>query len=59
MEWQWVLLSVPSLQMHLYAIMKKEWLDNCLIRFKPMIYKRHVDDNFVPFYHLKNTYNFL
>ena len=26
---------------------EKEWLDNCLIHFKPMIYKRYVDDIFV------------
>ena len=28
---------------------KKEWLDNCPIHFKPVIYKRHVDDIFVLF----------
>ena len=49
----------PTLANAFICHYEKEWLDNCLIRFKPMIYKRHVDDNFVPFYHLKNTYNFL
>ena len=28
---------------------EKEWLNNCLIHFKPMIYKRHADDIFVIF----------
>ena len=28
---------------------EKEWLDNCPIHFKPMIYKRYVDDIFVLF----------
>ena len=26
---------------------EKEWLDNCPIHFKPIIYKRYVDDIFV------------
>ena len=37
---------------------EKEWLDNCPIHFKPMIYKRYVHDIFVLFY-LKNTSNLL
>ena len=28
---------------------EKEWLDNCPIHFKPMIYKKYVDDIFVLF----------
>ena len=28
---------------------EKEWLDNCPIQFKPVIYKRYVDDIFVLF----------
>ena len=28
----------------------KEWLDDCSIHFKPMIYKRYVDDIFVLFF---------
>ena len=47
--WQWVLLWVPPLQMHFYAIKKKEWLDDCPIHFKPMIYKKYVEDIFVLF----------
>ena len=28
---------------------EKEWLDNCAIYLKPLIYKRHVDDVFILF----------
>ena len=28
---------------------EKEWLENCLIQFKPMLCKRYVDDIFVLF----------
>ena len=42
-EWQWVLLWVPPLQMHFYAIMKKNgWII-------AQIYKRYLDDAFVLF----------
>ena len=43
--------------MHFDAIMKKKWLDNCPIHFRPVIYKRYVDDIFVLF--SSNTPNFL
>ena len=36
---------------------EKEWLDNCPIHFRPVIYKRYVDDIFVLF--SSNTPNFL
>ena len=38
---------------------EKEWLDDCPIHFKPVIYKRYVNDIFVFFFHLKNSSNFL
>ena len=37
---------------------EKEWLDNCPIHFKSVIYKKYVNDIFV-FFHLKNTFSFL
>ena len=48
-EWQWVLHWVPPLQMHFDVVMKKNGWINCLIHFKPVIYKRYVDDIFVLF----------
>ena len=48
-ERQWVLLWVPPLQMHFYAIMKKNgWLIVQLV-VKPITCKRYVDDIFVLF----------
>ena len=46
-EWQWVLHWVPPLQMHFYVVMKKNGWINCPIHFKPVMYKRYVDDIFV------------
>ena len=57
-------------KMHFYDIMKKNgwWLDNCPIHFKPMIYKRYIEDIFVLFsskehlqlfvYYMNNSINF-
>ena len=47
-ESQWVLLWVPPLQMHFYAIMKKNgWI--IVLSTLNLIYKRYVDDIFVLF----------
>ena len=48
-EWQWVLHSVPPLQMHFYVVTKNNGWINCPIHFKPVMYKRYVDDTFVLF----------
>ena len=47
--WQWVLLWVPLLEMHFYAITKKNGWIICPIHYKPMIYKRYIDYIFVIF----------
>ena len=48
----------PTLANAFLCHYEKEWLDNCPIHFKLMIYKRYVDDIFALF-HLKNTSNVL
>ena len=48
----------PTLANAFLCHYEKEWLDNCSIHFKPVIYKRYIDD-FLFFFHLKNTCNFL
>ena len=40
---------VPTLANSFLCHYEKEWLDNCPIHFKPVIYKRYVDDIFVLF----------
>ena len=37
----------PTLANAFLCHYEKEWLDNCPIHFKPIIYKRYVDDIFV------------
>ena len=37
----------PTLANAFLCHYEKQWLDNCLIHFKPMIYKKYVDDIFV------------
>lgn len=32
-----------------FATMKKNWLENCPSKFKPVIYRRHDDETFSPF----------
>ena len=44
----------PTLANAFLCHYEKEWLNNCSIHFKPVIYKRYVNDIFVLF-HLKNT----
>ena len=39
----------PTLANAFLCHYEKEWLDNCPIHFKPVIYKRYVDDIFVLF----------
>ena len=39
----------PTLANAFLCYYEKEWLDNCPIQFKPVIYKRYVDDIFVLF----------
>ena len=39
----------PTLANAILCHYEKELLDNCPIHFKPMIYKRYVDDIFVLF----------
>ena len=38
---------------------EKEWLDNCPIHFKPLIYKMHVDDIFVIFLSKEHLQRFI
>ena len=47
-EWQWAPLG-PTLVNAFLCHYEKEWLDNCPTHFKPVIYKRYVDDIFVLF----------
>ena len=39
----------PTLENAFLYHSEKEWLDNCTIHFKPMIYKRYVDNIFTFF----------
>ena len=39
----------PTLANTFLCHYEKEWLDNCPIHFKSVIYKKYVDDIFVPF----------
>ena len=48
----------PTLANAFLCHYKKEWLDNCPSHFKPIVYRRYVDD-ILFFFHLKNISSFL
>ena len=39
----------PTLPNAFFVIMKKNWLNECPSQFKPVLYRRYVDDIFVLF----------
>ena len=49
MKWERGSPMGPTLAKAFLCHYRKEWLDNCLIHFKPMIYKRYIDNIFILF----------
>ena len=38
---------------------EKNWLQNCPLDFKPLFYKRYIDDTFLPFTNEQHAHMFL
>ena len=53
MELQWVPhalgTALPTLANVFLCYHEKIWLQNCLSKFKPVVYRRYVDDTFLLF----------
>ena len=52
----------PTLANAFLCFYERKWLEKCLLEFKPVFYRRHVDDTFVLFkssYHLEKFCNYL
>ena len=62
MQWERGSPMGPTLAKAFLCHYKKEWLDNCLNHFKPMIYKRYIDNIFILFpskVHLQRFVDFM
>ena len=57
---QWVSPLGPTLaNIFLGYHEKRRWLDNCPLTFKPVLYRRCIDDTFLLFRHESHIQNFL
>ena len=59
MGWVKVCRSVQPLQIYLCATTKKNWLQNCPLNFKPLFYKRYIDDTFLLITNEQHAHMFL
>ena len=49
----------PTLANIFLGYHEKRWLDNCPLTFKPVLYRRYIDDTFLLFRHESHIQNFL